>query len=228
MSVKVFSGNMNIIEANGNISPYEKFIITFNPDGTKLLKTLSISPDGNLIRDVNQYFSSEWFDIEGIARLFYQNQYVGTILRRVIEGNLHSTIWNNKKEFDHTEFKISKNMHLGFHSLMNDAWKMNFLDTSHSEDQDIIVHTISETWNGSTITHGKELKSSAIYEGEEDLKLIAGNFYCQKFLWRTPSNKLLKIWRTSEAKVLARMEVIIGKNKGSIYELTNFKEESIG
>ena len=74
MSVKVFSGNINIIEANGNISPYEKFIITFNPDGTKLLKTLSISPDGNLIRDVNQYFSSEWFDIEGIARLFYQNQ----------------------------------------------------------------------------------------------------------------------------------------------------------
>ena len=75
MSVRIFSGNIDINEANGNVSPYEKFIITFNPDGTKLLKTLSISPNGDLIRDVNQYFSKQWFDIEGVARLFYKNEY---------------------------------------------------------------------------------------------------------------------------------------------------------
>mgnify|MGYP001231607301 CR=1 FL=1 len=228
MSVRIFSGNININEANGNVSPYEKFIITFNPDGTKLLKTLSISPDGDLIRDVNQYFSKQWFDIEGVARLFYKNEYLGTIIRRIIDGRLYSTIWKGKTKSDYTEFKISKNIHLGFHSLTNDSWKMNFLDTSHKNEQEINIHTISHTWNGSTITHGKELKSSATYEGWENLQLTAGKFECQRFLWKTPSNKLLKIWRMGEARVLAKMEVVVGKNKGAIYELSNYKEELIG
>ena len=72
MSIKIFSGDIKITETSGKVSSYEKFIITFNPDGTKILKTISISPNGDLLRDVNQYFSNDWKDIEGMARLFYK------------------------------------------------------------------------------------------------------------------------------------------------------------
>ena len=35
MTIKIFSGKIRIIEPDGKISPYEKFIITRNPDKSK-------------------------------------------------------------------------------------------------------------------------------------------------------------------------------------------------
>ena len=227
MTIKIFTGKIRITEPDGKISPYETFTITFNPDETKTLRAVTKSPKGDLLRDVNQMVSKDWFDIEAMGRLFYKNKSLGTIFRRISNNCLYSTISKLNSPLDMAEFEAPEKMIIGLHPITHDAWKMNFLDTSHNNPQNILVHTVSTTWNGSTITHGEKLNSSAVYECDETLNLPAGRFNCQKFLWQSPFDKVLAVWRTGEARVLAKMHVISGGKSGSIYELEEYNEEII-
>ena len=225
MIIKIFTGKIRIIEPDGKISPYEKFIITRNPDKSKTLRTVTKSPLGDLLRDVNQMISEDWHDIEAMGRLFYKDVNMGTITRRIIGDTLHSHIWNKNGYTDKKEFDAPHNMIIGLHPITHDAWKMNLIDTSHNNEQNMLVHTVSTTWNGRTLTHGEKLLSTVTYEGEEMLKLPAGEFMCEKFLWKSPFDKLLAVWRMGEARVLAKMHVLEGGKSGTIYELEQYDEE---
>ena len=225
MSIKIFTGRVRIIEPNGDISPYEKFIITRNPDKTKTLRTVTKSPKGDLLRDVNQMISEDWRDIEAMGRLFYKNKNLGTITRRIFNNTLYSHIWNKDGHTDHKEFEAPHNMIIGLHPITHDAWKMNLLNTSHHDVQEMLVHTVSTTWNGRTLTHGEKLLSTVTYEGQETLSLPAGTFTCEKFLWKSPFDKLLAVWRMGEARVLAKMHVLEGGKSGTLYELDEYNEE---
>ena len=224
---KILSGKIRITEPDGKTSPYERFIITLNPDGSRTLRTVTRSPKGDLLRDVNQLLGPDWRDIEAMGRVFFKGQALGTVLRRVVGNTLYSTVWSRDGATDEATFEAPPELILGFHAILTDAWKMNRLDTSHTDYQDILVHTVSPTWNGCTMGHGRRVPSSARFDKTERLELPAGRFECDKFVWQTSFDKELHVWRTGEANILARMVVARGDKEGSIYELSEYEEEHV-
>lgn len=225
---KIISGRIQLTEPDGTTSPYERFIVTINPDGSRTLRTVTRSPKGDLLRDVNQLLDNQWRDVEAMGRVFFKDEALGTVLRRIVGDTLYSTVLSPDGGKDEATFDAPVEMILGFHAIVTDAWKMNRLDTSHNEYQQIMVHTVSDTWNGSSLGHGKRLVSEARFDGAERLKLPAGTFDCEKFVWQTSFGKELHVWRTGEANVLAKMLVESGDKEGSIYELTDYEEEIVG
>ena len=162
-----------------------------------------------------------------MARVFFKGEALGTVLRRVVGDTLYSTLLSRDGTKDEATYPAPKEMILGFHAILTDSWKMNRLDTSHNEYQEIMVHTVSDTWNGSSLGHGKRLVSKARFDTAERLELPAGMFDCEKFVWQTTFGKELHVWRTGEANVLAKMLVASGEKQGSIYELSDYEEEVV-
>ena len=136
---KILSGKIRITEPDGKTSPYERFIITLNPDGSRTLRTVTRSPKGDLLRDVNQLVDADWRDIEAMSRVFFKGQALGTVLRQVIGDTLYSTVLTRDGGRDEATFDAPAGMILGFHAILTDAWKMNLLDTAHHDDQEILV-----------------------------------------------------------------------------------------
>ncbi len=93
-----------------------------------------------------------------------------------------------------------------------------------NEYNEILTFTVSDTWNGRTISHGTILSSTARYEGIEKVDVSAGKFLCDKFIWLTPFGKELLIWSHGDDSIFIKMQVIKGNNKGVIYELSNFEK----
>ena len=224
---KIVSGRIRITEPNGATTPYEHFIVTINPDGSRTMRTVTRSPKGDLLRDVNQLLDHRWRDVQSMGRVFFKGAALGTVQRRVVAGTLYSTVIAPDGSVDEATFPAPPEMILGFHAILSDAWKMNRLDTSHGDYQDILVHTVSVTWNGSTLGHGERVQSRARFDGSESLDLPAGRFDCDKFVWQTSFGKELHVWRTGEANVLAKMLVAKGDKAGSIYELSHYDEEPV-
>ena len=108
-------------------------------------------------------------------------------------------------------------------SFLENSCKISEIDSNQNKDyQQIITHTVSNTWNGKTLDHGSTLTSKAKYEGSEIIEVSAGRFKCEKYLWLTPFGKELAIWSFGDDSIFIKMEVIRGNNKGVIYELAEF------
>ncbi len=170
----------------------------------------------------------DWHDIEALARVFFKGQALGTIFRRLVGNTLHSTVMTRDGGKDDATFDAPPELILGFHALLTDAWKMNRLATTHGDYQPLLIHTVSRTWNGSTLGHGERISSEARFDRTETLDLPAGRFECDKFVWQTSFGKELHVWRTGEANLLARMDVVKGDKEGTVYELSEYEEEFAG
>ena len=53
---------------------------------------------------------------------------------------------------------------------------MRVISNRNNEYEEILTHTVSDTWNGKTINHGSVLSSMATYDGSESISVSAGNF----------------------------------------------------
>lgn len=224
---KIVSGLIEIVEPGEDARPYERFTITLNPDGGRTMRTVTRSPSGDLLRDVNMMVDRGWRPVEGMGRLFLKGELAGTVLRRVFADHLDSYYWRPGEAMDHAVLEAPAGMTLGFHPITGDAWKTNLLSTDHAEPQDVVVYTVSNTWYGGTLGHGHLLRSCAVYEGAEDLELPIGVLPTERFLWSPRPGKELRIWRTGEAHLLAKMEVVNGERPGSCYRLAAVEEERV-
>ena len=123
-----------------------------------------------------------WQPIEAFGNLYYKNKYEGSIQRRLIDGDLHSWLCKPNGNYDHKVFSI-KNVILGFMQffMKHGRWMVDKRKNEYNE----ILTTVSDTWNGRTISHGTILSSTARYEGIEKVDVSAGKFLCDKFIWLT-------------------------------------------
>jgi hypothetical protein len=222
----IYEGRLDIVQPDKSRHDYERFIITRNPDGSRTMRTLTRSPKGDLLRDVHQTVAANWRPIEAMGRLYYKGETQGTVLRRVVGDRLQSQVWLPGGAIDEAEFDAPPNMTVGFHPLMHEAWKMCFLDRSHHRSQPVVVHTVSNTWNGRSLSHGMRSLSVAEYEGEETVATTAGRFACARFLWHTSFGHDLRIWCTGPDMILVRVDVASGDRRGTYYELAVFSERA--
>ncbi len=224
MTMTIYQGQLDIVLPDGSRHDYERFIITRNPDGSRTMRTVTKSPKGDLLRDVNQLVGPDWRPIEATGRLFFKGEAQGTVMRRVVGDKLLSYVWTRDGEVDHATFPAPPNMTLGFHPVMHEAWKMCFIDRTNHDPQPIFIHTVSHTWNGKSLSHGGSTQNTATYEGEETRKTQAGKYACSQFLWQTQFGFGIRIWTTGPDMILVRAEVVGSDRDGTYYDLAELKE----
>jgi hypothetical protein len=219
MGYTVMTGNL-VIGPVGDRSlyqEYETFTITHNPDGTRTARTLTRSPKGDLLRDVHQTVAADWRPIEAYGRLFLKGQSLGTVLRRVVGDRMHSYAWAPGTTMDVAEFPAPPNLIVGFHPVTVDAWKANFYDLEKGGTQDVYTHTVSSTWNGSTLGHGEAHTTTMDFIGREEVTTPAGTFECERFMWHTSRiDSDLEIWRTGPHNLLVQL---IAHDRDTLYQL---------
>ena len=222
MNFLIYQGQINIIDFDDKVYEYENFIVTRNPDESRTLRTVSRSPRKDLLRDVYQKESKDWRPMESYGSLYYKDKYQGSVQRRLIGKDLHSWLWYPNGKCDHKIFPIQENTIIGFHAIFHESWKMSLISNRNNEYEEILTHTVSDTWNGKTISHGSVLSSRARYDGSETVSVSAGNFPCERFTWLTPFGKELIIWSHGEDFIFIKMEVVKGNNRGVVYELAKY------
>ena len=227
MGLSIYTGRIDITEPDGYQCDYERFILTANPDGSRTLRTVTRSPKGDLLRDVNQMVATDWRPIEVTGRLVFKNEFQGTVMRRVIGDKIHSYVWTPGSPMDYQEIDAPPKMTLGFHPIFHDAWKMSYLDLGSREYQPILTHTVSNTWNGKSLGHGQKLTGQVRFEGSESLTVPAGTFTCERFTWMTSFGKELHVWRYGPHHIFMKMFVAAGDKAGSIYELATLEEKTV-
>lgn len=228
MNFSILQGRIDIIEPGEQPREYERFTISVNPDSSRSLTTVTWAPKGDLLRQTNQRVTKEWRPIDASGRLFFKGKDFGTVIRRIDGKILRSWVWApDSTEPDYAEFEAPDNMSVGFHPIIHDAWKMAFMDTSHNDAQELITHTVSQTWNGSSLGHGVQLRSLSRFIGKESISTPAGDLECDKFLWSSPFDKELEVWRTGPHHILARMHVAKGDKEGTVYQLAKLEETNV-
>ncbi len=224
MTITIYQGQLDIVLPDGSRHDYERFIITRNPDGSRTMRTVTKSPKGDLLRDVNQMVGPDWRPIEAMGRLFFKEEAQGTVLRRVVGDKLLSWVWNAAGEMDHATFPAPPNLTLGFHPVMHEAWKMCFMQRTHHDPQPIYIHTVSHTWNGRALSHGGHTENTAEYVKDEVRKTRAGEFFSSEFIWHTQFGFGLRIWATGPDMILTRVEVEGSPDRdGTYYDLAELK-----
>ncbi|MDA0369817.1 MAG: hypothetical protein O3C65_14520 [Proteobacteria bacterium] len=228
MSLVIHQGLMDIVEPDGARSDYERFIITRNPGGTATMRTVTRSPAGDLLRDVNHLDAPDWRPIEAMGRLFFKGEAMGTVLRRLIGDKMHSWVWHGDSDMDYQVFDAPPKMTVGFHPIQHEAWKMNFIERNDSKEfQPLLTHTVSNTWNGRSLSHGMKLESKVRYDGMEKVTVPAGTFDCERFTWATPFDKELHIWCHGPERFLVKETVARGDKEGTVYELVAYEKKVV-
>lgn len=222
MRIVVYEGTLlyGHVDRKDELQPYERFTYTVNPDGSRTLRSLTESPNGSIVRDVHQTVDANWRSMEGYARLFIRGEWQGTIWRRLVGDKLHSHLLLPDGTTDDQIFDAPPGALLGFHCVIADAWKMNGYDMARGGLQDIAVFTVSDTWNGRTLGHGKINPSKIELVGQETVTVPAGSFECDHFLWHGPYGDCLETWRDQETRLLVQMHV---HGPGRFYQLKSLE-----
>ncbi len=222
----VLSGEIVISTPNQAPRFYERFTISLNPDGGRTLRALTVSPRGNLIRDVAQMVRADWTPVSGGSRLFLDGQLCGAVNKFVCGQTIHSVVHDGDM-LDQAEFPAPERFTLGFHPIADEAWKMVLGPTEPGARAAITTHTCSQTWNGKTIGHGATVVSDVEYVGETDDPTGLCRDPVRAYLWFTPFGKLLKIWVGGAHNLFVALEVLEGDNAGTRYQLSRLTHEAL-
>jgi hypothetical protein len=224
MRISTINGRVSVTTPEGQTLPYERFTITLNPDGSRTLRALSVSPNGGLIRDVNANVSADWVSRSGTSRLFLDGELQGVVAKISDGETIHSSVWPGHGAPDLKTFPAPAKFSLGFHPIADEAWKMALIAPRDGRQQ-LVTHTCSPRWNGKTIEHGETVTSEVEYLGEETRPVCGRPETTRMYLWHTPFGRLMKVWVLGEHNIFSRMEVLEAPNAGTVYELVALEHE---
>ncbi len=224
MRIATLSGRITVRTADGLPQPYERFQITLNPDGSRTLRALTVSPGGSLVRDVNAHVTADWRSVSGSSRVFLDGVLQGVVAKFADASVIRSVVASGSK-FDVREFPAPARFSLGFHPIADESWKMALLEPNTDGRQPLVTHTCSPRWNGKTIEHGATVHSEVEYLGEDDAPVGGHPARCRAYLWHTPFDRVLKIWAHGPHFIFARLEVVKAPNAGTVYELASLEYE---
>ena len=227
MRIITINGRMNVRASADQLpQPYERFSITLNPDASRTLRALTVSPNGGLVRDVNVHVTRDWVSMSGSSRVFIDGVLQGTVAKYAHDDQITSVVWTGAGAPDIQAFPKPERYSLGFHPLADEAWKMAHIAPETGRRQRLTTHTCSPRWNGKTIEHGATVESEVEYLGEEVIPVAGKPERCRIYLWYTPFGRLLKVWVLGEHNIFARLEVIEAPNAGTIYDIASLEYDA--
>ena len=207
---------------------WEDFIVTRNPDQSRTAQTMSRFPGCSVVRHVTQTVSKDFTPIDGHVRLYVDNKLMGVVIRHVVGDTVTSIVLPpDGGPIDQSIIQLDvPDMVLGYHPTTAEGWKLQKLDRTHSDPQTLHLLTVSLTWNGGTLGHGRKVEMPVRYLGEEVITVAAGTFPCHHYFWDTGDiDGQLDIWTTGEDEIVARM---YGPAKGFGYELARYETTEFG
>jgi hypothetical protein len=225
MSVKpiFWEGRVRIRSAGGVEHHYENFSVTLNPDDSRSLRTFTVSPNGTLVRDVQQSVSAKWEPLHGSSRVFLDGVLQGVVSKWVASSEIHSVVFANGEYSKQSFSRPTGRFSIGFHPIADETWKMALVNLVPGERSPLTTHTCSPTWNGKTIEHGRIVTSEVEYLGIENRRVGGADLDCHSFLWFTPFGKELKIWSFGEHYLFAGLQVLKGDNAGTEYFVSTLR-----
>jgi hypothetical protein len=206
---------------------WENFIVSTNPDGSHTAQTLTRFPGGSIVRHVTQTVNADFMPMDGFLRLFVGPEYQGALVRRVVGDSVTSLLMApNGAPIEEATLPGGADLVLGYHPTTVEGWKFTMCDKSVSGVQEVRILTTSATWNGGQMTHGREVTLSVEYLGEKELKVPAGTFLCDHYLWHTGAiDADIEVWTTGQDRICAK---VIGHAKGVAYELQSCEVTQFG
>lgn len=207
---------------------WEDFIVTRNPDGSRTAQTMSRFPGCSVVRHVTQTVAADFTPMDGHVRLFVDNEFKGVVIRRVVGDEVTSIVLpaDGGPADEQTIALDGPDMVLGYHPTTVEGWKLQKLDRAVSTPQTLRLLTVSLTWNGGTLGHGRKVEMPVRYLGREEITVAAGTFACDRYHWDTGDvDGELDIWTTGEDAILVRM---LGHAKGFGYELERYATTDFG
>jgi hypothetical protein len=218
-----YEGEISIRSPDGAARPYERFSVTINPDGSRTLKAVTVSPNGTLVRDVQQSVSRDWRPLHGSSRIFLGGRAQGSISKWVTAEGIHSVLVVDG-DYSHEIFPAPARFSIGFHPIADEAWKMALVDATREGRSALVTHTCSTTWNGRTMEHGRTVTSEVAYLGMEARAIGNVPAACRAFLWFTPFGKELRVWTYTDDFVFAGLLVAKGDNAGTEYVVSSLRQ----
>lgn len=213
----IWEGEVRIRNAAGAEHHYENFSVTINPDGSRSLRTFTVSPNGTLVRDVQQSVSPSWEPLHGSSRVFLEGALQGVVSKWVAADGIHSVVFAGGEFSQQIFARPAGRFSIGFHPIADEAWKMALVGLSVGARSPLTTHTCSPTWNGKTIEHGRTVTSEVDYLGLEQRRVGGAVLDCHAFIWYTPFGKELKVWTHGEHYLFAGLQVLKGDNAGTEY-----------
>lgn len=219
----LWEGEVWIHAPNGIASRYERYCVTLNPDGSRTLRTLTVSPNGSLVRDVHQSVSQRWEPLHGSSRVFLNGTPQGVVSKWVGANGIHSSVFVDQHYSQETFSRPAGKFSIGFHPIADESWKMALIDCVTGTRSPLTTHTASPTWNGKTIEHGRTVTSEVEFVGFETRRIGDLAHECRCFIWYTPFQKELKIWAFGDHYLFAGLHVLKGDNAGTEYVVRNLQ-----
>jgi hypothetical protein len=104
---------------------------------------------------------------------------------------------------------------------------MSFHDVGHHDLQEVFTHTVSNSWNGSSLSHGQKIRGKARFEAKETVTVPAGTFACERFYWQTTFGKDIIVWRSGPHHMFVKLAVARGDKEGTVYELAQLEQTDV-
>lgn len=219
-----WEGEVWIRAPQGDPQLYERYAVTTNPDASRSLRTLTVSPNGSLVRDVHQTVSRDWRPLHGSSRVYLDGQAQGIVSKWVAPDEIHSTVFIDG-QFSYQRFPApATRFSIGFHPIADETWKMALVDASRPGRSPLTTHTCSPTWNGKTMEHGRTVQSEVDFLGLETRQVDGTALSCRAFLWHTPFGKQLKTWAFGDDYLFAGLLVVAGDNAGTEYTVRSLRQ----
>jgi len=200
--------------------PWERFVVTQNPDGSHTAQSTTRFPGGTIVRQVMQTVDRHFMPVDGFARLFVGGEYQGTLIRRVVGSSISSLVMSpTGSPIEQTELPGGPDVVLGYHPTTVEGWKFTKCRKGVAGAQNVRILSSSPTWNGGQMSHGREVTMSVEHVGEENIATPAGTFKSDHYLWHTGAvDGDIEVWVVGPDRICAR---VAHKSRDVVYDLVS-------
>ena len=203
----------------------EDWWLTRNRDGSRTMRTLSMTDDSQFVRDVTYTLGADARPLQVFIQLQVGEQWVGSGYFRVSGDTMN--IVTDSVDTGHTlqTVHVPPRFHVLTHAVMLDGWPSWAFDEALGGDQTIAVYSTSQLWNGTDGPLGRMTKQRFTLVGSEQITVPAGTFQARHFRFgANPDPKLASdVWVTGADNILVKYD---WPSRGLEYVLVSLTTET--
>ena len=186
----------------------EDWSLTHNRDGSRTLRTLSMTDDSKFVRDVTYTIDTDARPLRAFVQLQVDDQLVGSGYFQVTGDRM--TIVTDGVDTGHTMqvIPVPKRFHVMTHALMADGWPALAFEGKEPGTQTFPSYSTSPSWDGTSGPLGYMTTQDLTLVGSEQVTVPAGKFQAQHYIIGDDADPLgaSHIWVTGEHNILVKYD----------------------